>query len=209
MIKKSYFQGTEAPKKNKPQYKPEPAEEVKSRFEDPFYKNYDLYETGKGGPGAGWHSMQNYKSIKDFLNAKRKRNKKKKKAFRLNLIKCLIKEAIDFKLDEYTDPLIGASNSDNPVGKANSIGGYLDKYLPNDDFEGKSSDKLNFGRDYEDNDIYLDFLINKYLNASEPGLLGSPSTIFPKEDEDSNFTISDNNPEYGTTNSGNTTYINM
>lgn len=49
-----------------------------------FFKNYDLYETegvdgpAKQGPGTGFYSnMGKYKSVSDFLNKKRKIQKRK------------------------------------------------------------------------------------------------------------------------------------
>lgn len=82
--KKAYFQGgggvnEPAPKKKK--YKSDPAIVNQPRFEEPLYRNYDLYDTpGKHSPGAGWHSMQKYKSVAEFLEAKRKKLKDKYKA---------------------------------------------------------------------------------------------------------------------------------
>jgi hypothetical protein len=84
--KKGYFQGTEEPTPGKRKYKAEPAIVVQPRFEEPLYRNYDLYNAPgitdhpKHGPGAGWHSMQNYKSISDFLKDRRKKLKDKYKA---------------------------------------------------------------------------------------------------------------------------------
>jgi len=49
---------------------------VQPRFEEPFYRNYDLY-TIPGmehiGPGTGYHGLQNYDSVQEFLAARRKR----------------------------------------------------------------------------------------------------------------------------------------
>lgn len=74
--KKSYFQGTEDPTPHKKKYKSDPALVVQPRFEEPFYRNYDLYEIPGMehiGPGVGWHSMESFKSVKDFLEERRKR----------------------------------------------------------------------------------------------------------------------------------------
>jgi len=87
-------------------------------------------------------------------------------------------------------------------------------YLPNPDFEGKSDNgsQLDFGRDYtEDADMKmsdetLENLTDKYLNPKENGLYGLPDGIDPQEDLDADKTVSDENPDYGTTNSGNTLY---
>jgi hypothetical protein len=84
--KKAYFQGgggVNEPTPGKPKYKAEPAILVQPRFEEPFYRNYDVYNTegvdgpAKYGPGAGWHHMHEYKSIKEYLQHQRQRLKGK------------------------------------------------------------------------------------------------------------------------------------
>lgn len=89
-------------------------------------------------------------------------------------------------------------------------------YLPSPDFQGRSDDALNFGRDYDDeqepgglSDEDLDKLKNKYLTPKETSLFGLPDGISPPEDLDPEATVSDENPDYGTTNSGNTLYEGM
>jgi hypothetical protein len=79
--KKGYFQGgggVNEPKPGEKKYKSDPAIVVQPRFKEPFYRNYDLY-TIPGmehiGPGTGWHGLQNYKSTKEFLEARRERLK--------------------------------------------------------------------------------------------------------------------------------------
>ena len=228
--KNAYFQGTEEPTPKKKRYKSEPAIVVQPRFKEPLYRNYDLYDVPgvsdkpKHGPGAGWHDMHKYKSIKDFLKDKRKKLKdkykaddswiqddgshtKKKASFRIKLLAALTKTAIDFSIDEQITPII---SEEDTYSSSVPFGGNLDEYLPKEDFEGKSADKLNFGRDYVEgepiSDERLIELINKYINAEEPPLMGIPNGIEPKEDLDADRTVNDMNPEYGTTNSGNTTY---
>jgi tRNA nucleotidyltransferase/poly(A) polymerase len=133
--KKAYFQGgggVNEPTPKKKKYKSEKAIVVQPRFKEPFYHNYDLYETEgvdgppKLGPGAGWNDMHQYKSISEFLKAKRKRMKDKYKAddawiedneknyqervdkmtTRAILLFRLVKTAIDFE----TDNQIGEPN---------------------------------------------------------------------------------------------------
>lgn len=182
--KKAYFQGgggVNEPTPKKKKYKSDPAIVVQPRFEEPLYRNYDLYETegvngpAKHGPGVGWHDMHKYKSIADFLKDKRKKLKDKYKAddswvedngsitkkdpskikVRARIFSKLIKNAIEFPLDDYTDPTLGDSESDNLVGKSNPLGGYLDKYLPKNDFEGKMPTDLTFGhKDPNESDDY-------------------------------------------------------
>ncbi len=169
---KAYFQGTEEPTPKKKKYKSDPAILNQPRFEEPFYKNYDVYDVPgvsdkpKHGPGAGWHSMHEYKSISDFLKERRKRNKDKYKAddswieddntlskrhlktkARLGIIS-LIKNGIDFPVDDQinSSPIIEPSDD---LSSVSPIGGNLDKYLPKNDFEDKMPTSLDFGRDYD------------------------------------------------------------
>lgn len=78
MDKKSYYQGTKNPK-DKP--KADKALVIyPGRFEEPFYQNYDLYDTPEGdrgvGPGTGHMSgRKKFKSVKEFIEDKRKRMK--------------------------------------------------------------------------------------------------------------------------------------
>lgn len=222
MLKKSYFQGTEEPKPKKQQYKPEKRIVDQSRFKEPFYKNYDLYDVpGEHGPGAGWSSIQNYKSIQEFLKARRKKMKDKYKADdswieedgkiskkraerRKELLSIFVKTAIDFPIDEQiSNPILGDSGT---YSDSVPIGGAGDEYLPNYDFGGKSPEQLNFGRDYEEEakNARLEKLLNKYV--SEPDLYGLPDGILPKEDLDH---PSDEGTEYGTLDSGSTMYDKM
>lgn len=227
--KVAYFQGgggkdgvnTPTPKKKK--YKSDPAIVNQPRFKEPFFRNYDLYDTpGEHSPGAGYHSLQKYKSVSEFLAAKRKKLKDKYKAddswildsgeitksnpdnkkARAALLNRIIKTAIDFPIDDQIEPeLAGPSVSDNSVGQANLIGGYLDKYLPEDDFEGKPPTALDFGRDYvgdkepkkglkiED----IEKLLDQYLSH---GTFGLPDGVDMPDGDLTDPT--DLNPEYGT-----------
>lgn len=229
MYKKSYFQGTEEPTPKKKKYKSEKSILVQPRFKEPLYNNYDLYDvkgiydSSKLGPGIGWHHMNKYKSISEFRDAKHKYiydkykdddswiedNKKErinKMKIRCQFINFIIKNAIDFSIDDQigSDPILGNSGTyhDSP-----QIGGQLDKYLPQVDFEGKLPNELNFGRDYiecfDSSKIDIKKLMDKYLQTSEPSLYGLPDGINPKEDLDS---PSEEQPQYGTTDSGNTFY---
>lgn len=249
--KNAYFQNGQGkdnpntPTPQKKKYKSEPALVNQPRFEEPLYKNYDLYETegvkgpAKHGPGVGWHDMHKFKSIKEFLASKRKKLKDKYKAddswvqddgslskkppensklkTRAFLFAKLTKLAIDFPIDDQVTPILGDQGT---YSDSVQIGGYLDKYLPEDDFEGKSADKLNFGRDYteepkERNKKELNLgdvinkLIEKYHEPKEADLMGLPDGIEPKEDLDADKTVNDINPQYGTTDNGNTTYKNV
>lgn len=253
--KKAYFQGGGGPNKPEPKkkkYKSDPAIVVQPRFKEPFYSNYDLYNTpGEHSPGAGYHDMEKYKSIDEFLKAKRKKLKDKYKAddswilddnsktkknpnieARAAALGEIIKVArmpgmgifhslhrkfgpkgkcdrkhvdeleIDFPIDDQISETLGGPmgeepETDNPVGEANLTGGYLDEYLPEDDFEGKPPTALNFGRDYDENEDVLEKLIKKYLPSSESELFGLPDGIEPDSDLDAEQTMDVEEPFTG------------
>lgn len=238
--KQGYFQGTEEPTPKKKKYKSDRAITVQPRFKEPLFKNYDLYETkgedglAKHGPGTGlYQNMEKYKSVKDFIDKKRKRNKYKaddshiedtisnredrisKMKVRSRILYKITKIAIDFPIDDNIDPNLAHSNSDSntdtSLGNANHGGGYLDKYLPMDDFENKPPSALNFGRDYTDDvedskelDLEtLEALIEKYTNEQK-GLYGMPDGVNLQDGELRDPT--DINPYYGTIDSENTLY---
>lgn len=231
--KKAYFQGgggVNEPEPKKKKYKSDPAIVVQPRFKEPFYHNYDLYNTpGEHSPGAGWHDMEKYKSVSEFLKAKRKKLKDKYKAddswimddnsktkknpnieARASIFQTIIKVAIDFPIDdqietEYGGPMGEVSEDDNPVGQANLTGGYLDEYLPENDFEGKAPTELDFGRDYVDGDI-MEKLFNKYLTPSETELFGLPDGIDPNSDLDAEETMDVEEPFTGTSDIGTEVY---
>jgi hypothetical protein len=230
--KKAYFQGgggVNEPTPKKKKYKSEPAILVQPRFKEPFYRNYDLYETegvngpAKHGPGAGWHDMKKYKSLSDFIKDKRKKlkdkykaddswiqddgsiSKKEKRAFRRMALLSLIKNAIDFAIDDQiSEPILGDSGT---YSDSVPIGGITDEYLTPPDFENKSIDQLNHHHDYVDNEMsdetILNYLENKYINTGETGILGLPDGVNPMDDEDM---VMKKNPLAGITDSGNTLY---
>ena len=211
--KKSYFQGAggenePAPKRKK--YKSDPAITVQPRFVEPFFKNYDPYEiAGQHGPGAGWHSMNKYKSTKEFINAKRKKNKNKYKSkdsikARAQLFAGIIKKAIDFAIDEIIEsgPI---SEQDDSYSSSVGIGGYLDEYLPQNDLENKPPTALNFGRDYQDysTDDLSELLkfFGHITSPNETELLGMPNGYEPEEELDSDRIYHRLNMEYDPVNS--------
>jgi hypothetical protein len=128
------------------------------------------------------------------------------------LLNRIIKKAIDFPIDEQiSNPILGDSGS---YSDSVPIGGMLDEYLPLPDFEGKSSDQLDFGRDYTEytepkHPVDIESIINKFLNPKEPSLYGLPDGISPPSDLDADVTISNRDSSYGTTDSGNTLYDKM
>lgn len=79
--KKGYFQGgggINEPTPGEKKYKSDPALVVQPRFEEPFYRNYDLYKIPGMehiGPGTGYHGLQGYNSVQEFLAARRDRMK--------------------------------------------------------------------------------------------------------------------------------------
>lgn len=135
-------------------------------MKQPFFSNYD-YVDMPSGPGGGYSTLHNYKSISDFLKKKRK---KKKSKSTLRILQ-RIKQALDFPLDNYIEPIIGDQESYyspmqlGPAGKDTSImpqstnfpdyegyatpimGGIYDSHFPLPDADNKSFDQLNFGND--------------------------------------------------------------
>lgn len=260
--KKAYYLGgggVNEPTPGKKKYKSDPALVQQPRYKEPFFHNYDLYETpGEHTPGGGFYqNMDKYKSVKDFIDKKRERVKNKYKSddswklddgsvtkknpnisARAALLNRIVKLAIDFPIDDQigSGSILGDSGS---YSDSVPIGGQLDEYLPLNDEEGKSPDKLDFGRDYspgcsncgfmgnrETGEVFdttfpcpecgeggaqvksldLDKLTNKYLKPAEPSIYGLPDGISPPEDLDA---PSNENPQYGVTDSGNTLYDNM
>jgi hypothetical protein len=220
VFKESYFQGTEEPKK----YKKEKAPLNQPRFKEPFYKNYDLYDTEgvdgepEHGPGSGLYShMKDYKSVKDFLD--KKRNKTNKVAERMICLYNLVKNSfdnnfIDFPTDEQikSSPILADKGS---YLDSIPMGGVYDKGMANPDFEGKPASSLLHGRDYteyvtkeqiEELQNLLYELKNKQLTPKEPDIYGLPQGIIPTEDLDM---LNEKYNNYGTTNSGNTLYEKM
>jgi len=254
--KQAYFQGgggVNEPTPKKPKYKAEKAIVVQPRFEEPFYHNYDLYDTEgvngspRHGPGAGYHHVNNFKSIKEFLDHQRKRLKGKyvandsyiteenrkeranKMKIRADQIDVLIKLALDFPSDEQTSPILGDSESfETPIklgpsspddttispGQVNlgdsesypasaQIGGWMDKYLSQNDPDDKPESTLDFGYDLNDEPPIgrsysdLEQLEKKYLEPSpNHGLYGLPDGVdLPDEDLGD---PTDLNPDYGT-----------
>jgi len=169
--KKAYYQGTESPKPKKQQYKPEKAVVVQPRFKEPLYKNYDLYETEgvsgppKHGPGGGlYQNMEKYKSVSDFFEQKRERNKRKYKSDdkktrsrkkkmakrRIQFLAAITKTAIDFPSDGVFN-LIDDVENDNPLHDAAPIGGLRGgEYVPSPDRKGGLAHSLDFER-YDEN----------------------------------------------------------
>jgi hypothetical protein len=174
--KLSYFQGGEKSheeaKKKRP-YKAEPALVMQTRFEEPLYRNYDVYETegvdgkAKHGPGAGYHSMQDYKSVGDFLKDRRNKLKGKykandswkqddgsitKKKARLECLKAIIKVA---NTDVNNGP-----NFDYGKGLYSN----MDKYKSVSDFEDHADKGHGAIMSKDVNNI--DFPIDDQINSS-------------------------------------------
>lgn len=207
MYKKSYFQGTVDPKK-KPKYKP-----ISRDLDQPrgiFFKNYDLYDNDSG-PGSGLYQyLKDYKSVKEFLEKSRKKVKDafyfKKTKSRIDLLNKIIKNAIDFPIDEQINsPIL---SEEGTYSSSIPLGGILDEYLPNNDFEGKDPTQLNFSRDYTDidEDKITNILLDKFFSEFEPSLIGLPNQVYPVSELDSDSTISNRDSAYGIYESGNDTY---
>lgn len=181
--KLAYFQGgggVNEPTPGEKKYKSDPAIVVQPRFKEPFYRNYDLY-TIPGmedvGPGTGYHGLQNYKSVAEFLEARRKRPQPRYKAddswiqdngdrtkspniqARAGLLNRIIKIAADENDGPNFDYGHGAYDAMNRGEKMKSI----------TDFKRTSPGAL-----MDSNDI--DFPIDDQVNRQD-------QMIYPEEDE--------------------------
>lgn len=230
--KKAYMLGGEKAHQEattKRPYKAEPALVMQPRFKEPFYHNYDTYEVdgvnGKAehGPGEGWHAMQNYKSVAEFLKDRRKKSKtkyhaddswkqddgsitKNPKASKARMeFLSIIKNGIDFPIDDQikSSPILP---DEGIVGNSNLTGGVSDEYLPEPDLEGKLPTELNYGRDYDENSIdNINDLLDKYLDLGDNyPLYGLPDGL--KEQEGFEDQI---DPSSGKTESGTVIYDKM
>lgn len=239
--KKAYFQGgggvnEPAPKKKK--YKSDKAIVVQPRFKEPFYRNYDVYDPPgfEHGPGAGWHSMDQYKSVSEFLKHRRKKLKDKYKADdswiedteenrkeRIKKMKTrarMFNKLIKIANKVYTDvnlidfPIDDQINSSPIIGDSGTysdavpIGGQLDEYLTLPDFEGKLPSQLDFGRDYVEDEKSNDLIdkLEKKYLSPKENGLYGLPDGMNEEDLDADKTVNHINPEYGETDSGNTLY---
>lgn len=228
--KNAYFQGgggVNQPEPKKKKYKSDPAIVVQPRFKEPFYRNYDLYNVpGEHGPGAGYHDMEKYKSVSEFLKAKRKKLKDKYKAddswilddnsktkknpdrkARMDIFDRIIKTAIDFPIDDQVSPI---SLEEDMLPKSHLSRIHI---VPEYDLAGHPPDALNFGRDHDhkeepakSNEDILQKLFNKYLNPSETDLFGLPDGIDPNSDLDAEETMENEQPYKGTTDVGTQMY---
>jgi len=249
--KKAYYQGTEEPKPGQKQYKSDKAIIVQPRFVEPFYRNFDYCDCEgvsgppKHGPGTGvYKNMDEIKSIEEFRKSKEWLNNKYKAddqyiedtdknrnerisrmRVRASIMNEIMKTAIDFAIDEQITSIpqgdYGTGDEMGSYSDSVPIGGRTDQYTPGTDFDGKTTDKLNYGVDQVDNrterETYkkeekkpkLEELLDRYLSPREPAIFGLPDGIETPEDLDPESTIAPNQQWYGTTDSGNTLHNNF
>lgn len=228
--KNAYFQGgggVNKPEPKKKKYKSDPAIVVQPRFKEPLYRNYDLYNVpGEHGPGAGYHDMEKYKSVSEFLKAKRKKLKDKYKAddswilddnsktkknpnieARAAIFDRIIKTAIDFPIDDQVS-MISLDEEMLPKSHLSVV-----HVIPEQDLAGLSPDALNFGRDHDHkaepakhHEDILQKLFNKYLSPSETDLFGLPDGIDPNSDLDAEQTKQVDEPFAGKSDIGTNIY---
>ncbi len=212
-VKRAYFQGgggVNEPTPKKTKYKAEKRIVDQPRFKEPLYTNYDLYDVpGEHGPGAGWHDMHKYKSISEFLKAKRKKLKDKYKADDsyvnsdgkitkgYQLLNQRIKLAIDFPADQYIDPSVTIGTGS--IMEILNPAGVKDQFLPYNDFEDKPVSNLDYGRNEVErpegklNLKEIEKLLNIYLKNNFYG--DSDGVNISEEELDYPNNI---NPYYGT-----------
>ena len=186
MFKHSYFQGggkENEPTPGKKKYKSEKAIVIQPRFEEPLYRNYDVYDVGgKHGPGSGYSHINEYKSVKEFLNKSRKILKNKYKAkdlykedsgkvTRAKLLSRIIKNAIDFPDEVNQQNLTSILENSGVYEESSRLG--LSNYTPEDDTDGKQVSNLTFS--------------NNLDNQEDPGLLGKLTDYLGGVEELTNF----------------------
>lgn len=178
-------------------------------MEHVIFQNYDLYEVSPSeiSPGKSFFNHLNeFKSIKDFLE---KTRKKKKTKTAIYFRKKLLKYALDFPADNIkSDPIIENSNYEsNVIHNSNPIG-IIDHYLSLNDIDGKKPEELNFGNDLVDSTNMNNKEIDndEMLSSKEPDLYGLPSGDLSPEELESYQKGPSN---YGVTDSGNTIYNTM
>jgi len=233
----AYFHGgggVNEPTPKKQKYKPEKKLIHTPRFEEPLYKNYDLYETegvdgpAKHGPGTGLYSKK-YKSVSDFR--KNKKNildkyvakdlylepdgsitvEKKKKAIRRMALLSLIKESndinyIDFPDDQLQSVLI--TNDSGIMPESNLTGGLADHVTMPSDEEGRNPySDLDYEKEHAD-EVPIGRSYEKINELLNKYLNCKEPPIFglPQGDiSPEEFDhINDRVPGYGNTDSGNT-----
>ncbi len=157
---------------------------------NPLCKNYDY--------GEGFYmNMQKFKSIKDFLNKKKKRKKKSNISARLKLLKL----AIDFSTDAQTTPI------DGPTG--GFIGGLTDQYTPMG-FNNKMPQELDFGTDHQEEEPHhkITELLDQFLKGFESPLYGLPDGVDGFERDHIKVLTPDYQRYWGTDDNGNLIYEN-
>ncbi len=115
---------------------------------------------------------------------------------------------IDFPIDDQIkSPPITVENE--PYGGLVGEGPYFQE----NDFEGKTPDQLDFGRDYTEDAEFpgnlteddLEELSQKYLSPAETGILGLPDGVDP-EGHDADQTNNSKNPYFGVSDEGRQMY---
>lgn len=188
-----------------------------------FYQNMSKYKSVSDFIKQKRKRNKNkYKSDDSYISDKKAEliSRIERIAQRREVLELLTKTALDFEIDEIiqSDPILGDSGSS--VHDSIYFGGQTDQYLQSEDFEGKDPSKLNYGRDYiedleernkvlsktEELEDLLKNLSGVILQPKEPELFGLPQGIKSQEDLDA---PSDEDVEYGTTDSGNDFYNKM
>ena len=159
-----------------------------------IFKNYDLYDVGNSGPGAGFYqNMDKYKSISDFLKKKRKKSIKRK----LSLAKLIyndvkyLNSVIDIYLkasvdDNYIDFTTDDSVTILPFDETNQVGGIADiQQTGPADENNRTVDNLSYETEIDEDANVRDIIDN----------IISPTDIYYK-----------GNPYFGKQNTDNDTY---
>lgn len=142
----AYFQGAgeeNEPTPKKKKYKDKPIDQDQTKGRGVFFKNYDLYDTGDPSPGTGlYQHMDEYDSVADFRNKKRKENIRKRRQALFEAL--LVTTASDKNnLTDATEDTITPIPWNPEVG---SPVGLLDNMYPGEDMEDKPVSNLYYGR---------------------------------------------------------------
>jgi hypothetical protein len=172
----------------------------------PFFSNYDLYDTegvngkAKGGPGTGIYSGKD----KSFSQFRSRKSKARKKLLKDMVRKAGIKLAIDFDSDQniHETEIIGDSGS---VADSNLGGGLLDDYTQSTDSNSIEPTTPGYAENLDINEPNDKEYAAEPVVGAEPGLFGSQENFSNPEDLDADA-LENAGSHYGITDSGNLSY---
>lgn len=201
-----------------------------------FKSNYDLYPDRNDMPQVSFYQkLYKYKSVQDYLDHKKKIERKKKRQKRrkkmLKSVASTDSSFLDFYADKYNYFPPFSDTGLYPLADANSVGGLYDHVTLSPDFDDKPYiGPINYAveSDYPDKldirnqDFYVKLvdvlsggfdnlldITQDFPHAAEPPIYGMESGISPVSDQDQIYDQRGYDAEYGydVTDSGNTSYL--